>query len=345
MEESLLLPEHINNALKLITKRLGLKFPNNSWKVINGYLYITGNYLSLWFQPAIVLLPIRFLREVKPARLRWINEVLPDYQDQVKSIREKTLNKLSNTELIELLHKAIKIEGRLMAEAVYVLLFALFAEILLKFTYGNLINDNQKWHYRELLIGFPDLGIEGDIKLWEAAHSPVAESAEKLNAWIEKYGHRIQDKDILYPTLGENQKMLGAILHLYKNSASPAEKVKTAGEKRRQREIFASSHVKNIPDGEWMFNKIKILGQDYAKIRNSRPYYYQGNASIRRILFAVANRIKWMKTRDDVFYLRVEELVPGMNEGVTEKLKKLIRTRKTVYQRRLAEIPPLEAEG
>lgn len=342
MEASLLLSEHINGTLKLISQRLGVKFPTNSWKVINGYLYLTGDYLKLWLQPGIVLLPIRFLREVKPTRLRWTDEVLPDYQNQVKSIREKDINKLSNGGLIELLNSAVKIEGELMAESVYVVLFAIFAELLLKLAYGPLINDNQKWHYRELLIGFPDLGIEGDIKLWEIAHSSPAVAERKLDKWIEKYGHRIQDKDILYSTLGENRKMLAAILNLYKNSANPAAKVKIAGEKRRQREIFSSNHVKNILGAKWLFNKIKFLGQEYAKIRNSRPYYYQGNANIRRILFEATTRIEWMKSKNDVFYLRAEELVPAMNGTEAEKLNRLIKTRKMVCQRRLAETPPLE---
>lgn len=86
-----------------------------------------------------------------------------------------------------------------MAESVYVVLFALFAELLLKLAYSTLVNDNQKWHYRELLIGFPDLGIEGDMKLWEIARPSAAGSARKLDEWSEKYGHRIQDKDIFYP--------------------------------------------------------------------------------------------------------------------------------------------------
>lgn len=344
MEESLLLPEHLNGTLKLIGQRLGLKFPVNSWKVINGYLYMTGDYRRLWLQPAIALLPIKFLQELKPARLRWMHEVLPSYQNQIRSIRQKNINQFSNKELIELLNRAVKIEGKLMAESVYVVLFALLAELLLKFAYGALIKDNQKWHYQELLVGFPDLGIEGDMKLWEVAHSPAAVVEKKLNEWIEEYGHRIQDKDILYPTLGENQKMLDAILNLYKNSVSPAEKVGAAGEKRRQREIFANNHIKNIPGARRLFNQIKILGQDYAKVRNSRPYYYQGNANIRRILFEVADRIKWMRNKDDVFYFRAEELTTAMAGVGIERLKKLIETRKTFYRQRAEETPPLEVK-
>lgn len=344
MEESLLLPEHISCALKLITKRLGLKFPNNSRKVINGYLYMTGNYRSLWLQPGIVVLPIKFIQEIKPARLRWVNEVLPTYQRQVRSIKEANKDRISNNELIQLLDLAVKLEGKLMAEAVYVVLFAMFAEILLKFAYGALIKDNQKWHYQELLVGFPDLGIEGDIKLWEVAHSPAAVAEKKLGEWIEKYGHRIQDKDILYPTLGENRKMLEAILNLYKNSPSPAEKVKAATEKRQQREIFAESHVKNIPGAKRLFNQIKILGQEYAKIRNSRPYYYQGNANIRRILFEATRRMRRMEDKNDVFYLRAEELSPAMEIAETEKLKKLIKIRKKIYRQQLMVSPPIEVK-
>lgn len=339
-----MLPEHINGALKLIGQRLGVKFPTNSWKVINGYLYLTGNYRKLWLQPRIIVLPIKFIREVKPARLRWINEVLPDYQQQVKSVREKDISQLSSRELIEILDQAVKLEGKLMAEAVYAVLFALFAEILLRFAYGMLINDNHKWHYRELLIGFPDLGIEGDIKLWEIAHSAPAAAERKLDKWIEKYGHRIQDKDILYSTLGENRMMLESILSLYRQSPSPAERVKTAGEKRRLRETFAAEHVKNIPGARWLFNQIKLLGQDYARIRNSRPYYYQGNVNIRQILFEAAGRIGWTENKNDVFYLRAEELIPAINNAERGELEKLIKTRKTLYQHQLEETPPMEVE-
>ena len=136
MEETLLLPEHINQALSLISRRLGVKFPpqEKTWKVIDGYLYFTDKYWKLFLQIGIFLLPFRFFQQLPKAKYDWLNEVLPSYQKKIDDLRKINLDNYKGKELIELLKDTVKTEGKLMAESVYTVFpchpfeFRVFAE-------------------------------------------------------------------------------------------------------------------------------------------------------------------------------------------------------------------------
>ncbi len=131
MEESLLLPLHINQALSLITKRLGVKFPKQAWAVINGYLYMTVKYKLVLFQPTMLTFPFRFWGELTKAKRRWINEVIPVYRKNMTDFENIDLKSKTNKELMNLVKTAANTEGGFLAESVYVVVFAIFSEVLL----------------------------------------------------------------------------------------------------------------------------------------------------------------------------------------------------------------------
>jgi len=342
MEETLLLPEHINQALSLISRRLGVKFPpqEKTWKVIDGYLYFTDKYWKLFLQIGIFLLPFRFFQQLPKAKYDWLNEALPSYQKKIDDLRKINLDNYKGKELIELLKDTVKTEGKLMAESVYTVLYAIFSEISLKIAYWVLIKDKNPLNYHELLIGYPDRGIKSDIRLWEIAQiKNKIEQDKLLHEWLEEYGYRIQDKDISYPTLGENIETVKTLLNIYKDSPNPQERVKISQTRREARERYVKVNL--LPFTEFIFTKIKGSAQEYAQIRNSRPYYYQGNQIIRKILLILAGRIPKFNEPKDIFFLYLDELEIALNGGEVKKLKEEIVKRKILYEKRLSEEPQL----
>ena len=345
MEESLLLPVHIDNTLSLFTKRLGIQFPPKAWKVVNGYLYMTSDYWKLLFQPAVVLLPILTFKNLRQAKDFWLKQVIPSYQMKIDRLSKINFGKKKSGELISLVFETTQIEGKLMAESLYVGVYAIIAEVLLKISYRLLVKDNNLLNYYELLVGFHNHGIEADSRLWQIAQQKDKKGREMLlRDWIGKYGYRIQDKDILYPTLGESGKTINSLLLLYQHITNPQDRVKKAVDRRKQREAIVENHVRLIPFAKTLLYKIIYTVQQYAQIRDSRPFYYQGNRIIRKILLALAKRIS-LPNPHSVFFLTFNELKLACEEKNINKLKELVSERKKLYEMRLLKQPPLEVEA
>lgn len=344
IEETLLLPEHINQTTNLISRRLGIKFPppQETWKVINGYLYLSGQYARLWLKLPILLLPFKFWRELGRAKKRWIDKALPNYQRNVSQFKQLNWRDLDSEELVRLMEKLVKREGEFLAESVYVVIYTLTAEVMLKLAYRYWVRDSNLFNYYELLVGYPDKGIEADAELWKIAQLDRTNQQKALEKWLNQFGHRIQDKDIIYPTLGEKLELIQALLQMYKGADDPAVRVKAAVSRRQARERFVEKHLIRFPPFKFLFNKIKLLAQDYARIRNSRPFYYQGNYLIRQILLTLGQRLKW--NDGQIFFITIEELRQAIRSGSNRELEQKIQQRRELYEQRSAQMPALEVE-
>lgn len=221
------LPLQIDETIELLSQRLGLKIPRPTWKIIDGYLYFSDHYWRLFLQPAIFLLPSKFFSEIKVAKHRWLNEVLPKYEQGIDGYIKKELGGTSFTQKLELLEKLAKLEAWLFAESLSVGVICGFTEILLSKTYTLFVKNSPQPEYHELLIGFPDKGLNMDSELWSVAQMKDKKSQDiKRNEWTSKYGYRIQDKDLLYSTLGEKQDLIDTYIKLYQNVPDPIIKKK-----------------------------------------------------------------------------------------------------------------------
>lgn len=339
-----MLPLHINSSTSLISQRLGLKFPREIYKVIDGYLYFSSEYWRLFLQTRMLLLPFRLFQEMKIAKNRWLNEVIPRYQKKIDSISQLRITNYSLKAKLKLLKEIAELEGWFMAESIFVALFCGLAEILLKITYPLFVKNSPSYEYRDLLIGFPDKGLEADRKLWKIAQIKDSSKREqKIKNWTDKYGYRIQDKDLIYPVLGERKDLINSYLELYKNLPDPKIKHQQAEERRSDREKFVKENTKNIPILINIFCYIVFQAQNYAQIRNSRPFYYQGNKYIRRVLLHFASQTDFLKDHNDIFFLRIQELEAIVGKRVDRALlTATIEERKSVYNKQLKTEPPLE---
>ncbi len=338
MEESLLISGYINGTLGLITKRLGIMFPeNNSWRVIDSYLYFSGDYWKLYLQPSVLVFPFKFIPYFSTVKKHWVEKIIPNYQSRINEILDINIKTTKTDKLLSILREISSLEANLLAESIFVILFAVPAELFLKLMYRLFVKDRNSLNYNELLVGYPDLGIQSDSELWEVAQEKSKVIKErKLNIWIAKWGYRIQDKDILYQTLGENREMIDSLLKLYINTPNPKDRVENAKRRREQREIYAVNNLRFSFLTKGLFGKVKNLAQEYAQIRNSRPYYYMGNRIIRQILLELSKRTN-ISNPNKVFYLTMDELNKGLLKNID--LDQIASQREKEYQKRL-NTPP-----
>ena len=209
IEESFFLALQIDSSANTIFQRLGLKAPKKIWKVIDGYLYFSSEYWRLFLQLGLFLLPFKIKSEVKIAKTRWLNQVIPKYNTEITKLSKTNLKNSSPKKPIEVLKQMAELEGWLFGESLFVGVVCGITELLLKFAYQLFVKDQNPQNYRELLIGFPDKGLEMDTKLWDIAQIRDTKKKQvESEKWINQYGYRIQDKDLLYPTLGENMAYL-----------------------------------------------------------------------------------------------------------------------------------------
>ena len=341
IEESFFLALQIDSSANTIFQRLGLKAPKKIWKVIDGYLYFSSEYWRLFLQPGLFLLPFKIKSEVKIAKARWLNQVIPKYNTEITKLSKTNLKNSSPKKLIEVLKQMAELEGWLFGESLFVGVVCGITELLLKFAYQLFVKDQNPQNYRELLIGFPDKGLEMDTKLWDIAQIRNTKKKQvESEKWINQYGYRIQDKDLLYPTLGENMELINSYLNLYKNIPDPRQRQKNAEKKRLARERFVRQ---NNRFAKSILQTIIKQAQEYAQIRNSRPYYYQGNRIMRSILLEIAGRARFFDEKNDIFFLRIEEAeLLTKNKLNKEQARSLIGSRKLEYDKQLHTEPKFE---
>ncbi|TSC88444.1 MAG: hypothetical protein G01um101416_112 [Microgenomates group bacterium Gr01-1014_16] len=344
LEESFLLPLQINKSGSLISERLGLKLPDKYWSIIDGYLYFSDEYWKLFLQLGTLQLPKRIKTEIDISSKRWITKVLPEYQKEINKLNKLSLNELSVKKLLELFKKTGELESWFFSESLYVGVVCGITELLFKYSYPLFVKDSDNNNYRELLLGYPDKGIDMDTQLWEVAQiSDEQKKQLQLGKWIEKYGYRIQDKDLIYPTLGEETELLNSYLKLYRETLNPKLKLMLTNEKRINREKFVKQNARfRIRLFEWILNQ----AQNYSQIRNSRPFYYQGNSIMRKILFSIKLKANFPQDKNDIFYITMKELEEVVsNKFSKESLQKIINERKQTYYKQLLIEPQFSIEA
>jgi hypothetical protein len=344
IEETLMLAKHMNTSINLFSQRLGLKFPKETWKVIEGYLYFSSEYWRLFLQIDFLFLPFRFLKELRVAKTRWLEKVLPAYQKQIDKVSEIDYGKLDIRDKLSLLKELADLESHFLAESIYVAMFCASIEILLKFFYALSVKKAKPGDYYELLLGFPDKGLEMDSKLWKITQVKNGDKRDKeIDEWIEKYGYRVQDKDLIFPTLGEKRNLIESYVQLYQNIPDPGLKRQFSEEKRKAREKLVERNIWNFPYLKKIVWRIIKLAQEYAKIRNSRPFYYQGNKYLRRTLVTIAKELNFFDEVNDIFFLRFSEL-EEIAEGRLPKttILKSVDDRKFDYYRKMDKKPKFE---
>lgn len=145
--------------------------------------------------------------------------------------------------------------------------------------------------------------------------------------------------------MGEKKELVDTYLKLYKTAPDPRARQKQSEEKRLAAEEFVRKNLRKIPIlGDW-FLALLSRAQSYAQIRNSRPFYYQGNQIMRTVLLIIASKNGFPRNQGDIFFLRFEELEQLTDQNAQDKkLSRLIEQRKNDYSRQSEKEPRFEVK-
>jgi hypothetical protein len=336
-------------ANKVLKDWLGVTWPHPILKNINGFAYVGIDPFLLLKQPRAFLAPIKLFQGLRTVDKEWRKEILPKYKKEMTKLKKFDFKKAPDKGLLAYLEKIMKLEAWIYVNSMYVGVHCVYSERLLRYAYKFLVKDEKWRNYNQLIRGFPNKTVEADQALWELARS-IGKSSykEKLSAFLEEYGHRVFDVDVVHPTLAEDKELLDNLVRIYSKvppSKSPGRLLEEAKKDRLKQEEFAFKNLREwIPFSRRIFEKILRFSQRYADIRESRPFYHLMAFSLsRKALLELGKRMVQLKEADDIFYLthqEIEELVKNPKTPKREVEEKVKRRR--IVREEQKKNPPVE---
>ena len=187
-----------------------------------------------------------------------------------------------------------------------------------------------------------------------AAALPEAESLEELRdriggspegadfltgvqVFLRSYGHRSFSLDIVRPGFGADPKqLLKLVLSLLEEGGSPRNQQarREAAYRQAKRAVLASP----LGSLRWaVFRQVVALAQIYVRLREDQRFHWQkGLATLRRLYLLVGQSLAdrgVLAERDDVFFLRKEEIEEVARVGGPSALRRLAIARRIEYVR------------
>lgn len=335
-------------ANKLLKVRFGLTLPKPFLKTINGYVYFRLDLLMPLKQPQIFLSPVRLLQGLKMADKGWKNEILPAYKRKMVELRQFGVKKASEKELLDYIENILKFEAWIIAHSMFLAIHCMFSERLLRFVYHLLVKDKNWRDYIQLMRGYTNKTIEADQKLWELAQAKGKTGYQKkLDSFIQEYGHRVFDVDVIHPTLAENKSLLNNLIRIYAKvpkEKRPYQLLAQAKKQRLKHEKIAFRNLRLwIPYSEKIFTKILRFSQRYAALRESRPFYHLMAFSLaRKALLELGSKIAQLEKPEDIFFLTYPEIQTLVKNPKASKkeIREKIKRRKNLREKQKKKQPP-----
>ena len=331
---TLVLP-HLNSAIDSCLKdRLGLQRESPSWSVLHGYYYIRGDVV---FTPSLFLLPLRLLKQMRRVPDEWNDEVVPRHVERMAQLRDFQSQRVSTTEILRHFEAVCEASARCFAWIVITGAFAKLSELIFKRAYEYLARECEE-PYATLLGGFPNKSIEADEALWNLAEiargrpelkqiildadsreslfrsESTRDWLERFQEWLETYGHRVFELDILHETMSDTPAIALQVVRNYivNPTQSPASRQRRKLEERQIMEVHFE-HI--LARRRWTRRpgqRVLRLAQKYAAIRENRPFYlHLGWPLMRRDLMELGRRFAeagTLKSPTNVFFLTNDEL-------------------------------------
>lgn len=313
--------------------KLGVR-PSQFTKVVNGYLYITSSYGRILFLFGFAKLFFGILKGIRTAKTEWQEKALL-HSNQIDEFKKIPIENLSLRGLFELCDTVLQKEAEYIAWSLYVGIYSFGFEYALSWGLPVFVKGYSKFDYRDLLKGFCDKSIEASIELRKTSN---------ITSWLETYGHRVQDLDVIYPTLQDAPELAASLKQqLLQSPQNPEENLAEERKKRQQLEEEILHNIRRwIPFGRTLFLELLKMAQAYVSLRNDRPFYYKGQALARKILLEIGARLKLEKkleSETDIFFLTYDE-IRDISEGKNDFNKSSILERKALRERRRQQLPP-----
>lgn len=370
------LQSEINRSLE---KNLALYRPLPTWSVLNGYYYARGDIsLSL----SVFYIPIRFWYHLHSSAEAWRNHFVPEHLHRIEELSTFNSEDVSPEEVLEHLKQICKINAQGLAWIVLTGVMAKTSEILFARLYRIRFGGTEI-EYTALLAGYPSKSIEADQSLWLLSEDAraieyirevilqydppqavqlLASSEEASNwyrrfcTWIDQYGHRVFDLDILHGTIHDDPSIALQIVRTYLQhpTKSPEQLRQQRAEERAVLEQEILSRLSFL--SRKFFNWWLSLAQRYAAIRESRPFYlHLGWPLMRKDALDLGQRLinfQMLSRAEDVFFLTGEELIDGVTQlqsgrkpGWSDRIHLAIQERRQEWRKQKNISPPLNVNS
>jgi len=260
LEATLRVPIFIKNGAVVLVSRI--LFP---WFLITLIVWwLTGGITLAALGPFIIL-----VYELLALKSWYERKILKRHLKNIELVKSLCGKKrLDIDELRSDIKQSVELGSWGTVRIVYVGLASWGWEIIFRALYPLLTNT--QIDYRDLLIGFKNKTVEADQAFWEVAHEKNKQK-EKLEKYLDMYGNRVEDIDLVYPTFRENKKAVSSMLKLYVQTPSPFSALSRAKEQRLEdtKEVLKSLKVpKSI--FSWLLKTVQVN----VRLREDRRFYH-----------------------------------------------------------------------
>jgi phosphohistidine swiveling domain-containing protein len=334
---TLILPRLSTSVDLLIKSRLKLSRKPPTWCVLNGYYYARGDIAC---SPQLFLAPQKFIQNIGKVADEWHNDILPRQTGLIGNLSNFDNRQATAVEIYEHLNLVLEANSQSFA-------WVIFTGVMAKISVGifsrlyKFIMGKTDLDYFTLLSGFPNKSIEADEALWQL--SKLASSSDDLRSlilnrdsgterewlekiksignwydhlceWINLYGHRVFNLDILYKTMQDDPFIALQVIRNYveSNGQSPDQR----RQQREQERMFAEKLFQDqLAKKSFWVQRLLLyfcnMAQRYAAIRENRPFYlHVGWPLMRRDILELGRRFVvygLLQSVEDIFFLNADE--------------------------------------
>jgi pyruvate,water dikinase len=345
---------------------------------INGYIYSSMQLL----EPATSFPPpwwpnveAEFMRRLPVLTQTWENEYLPEVQAENQRLRSQDFGSLSLDALLAFIDETHERRKRMWDVHMQVVMPVMGVASRFAETYEQLLGKPGGEPYL-LLQGFENKSLESGKALWDLSRRALARPAvaktiadtpredvravlqgtpegrefwEELQQFLEVYGWRSDAFELADAAWIEDPSIPLSALRDYLGApedADPALKEQACVEEREELLQDVLSRLDGNP-GKPIFDLMLPVAQQYLPIQENHNFYIdQMNTVLQRWpLLELGRRLvaaNAIAQRDDVFYLRYDELASAANGPKSRDWAALVEERRAERERWSAVVPPRE---
>lgn len=360
---TLALPALNDASDDLLASLLGLHRPSPTWSILNGYYYTR---VALSATISTLFIPARLWRILPDLPQKWQESVVPNHLRQIARLRDFTPEKATASAVLDHLDQALHASARCWAWIILTGAAAKLTEGLFRQGY-RLIAPQVGLSATTFLSGFPNRSTDADEGLWrvaELAREQAATSAdlatrpvthdwhEALKDWVAEFGHRVFDLDFASETIQDNPALARNLVDSFaeQQTRSPLQRLEQQAAARHAAENRFRQEMERRPVAGRLLPRLLTLAQQYAAIRESRPFFlHLGWPLMRRDLLELGRRLaarKILEQPDDVFFLTAGELrvlagqLDALGSGSLSTPASPVHERKQAWERQHALVPP-----
>lgn len=342
---------------------------------VNGYAYSSIDFKFGWkIIPKIIRIYAKMLPQLlNNAIPRWQDDKLPAYLAVIDHWKELDLAGATDEQLWSGIQALTVADAFYWFEASVILGLSKVTDNLLN---GFLVKlgEGRGLTSGLFLRGFPSKTLEAQVHLENIARqlrafpdlrklvsdtpasqlldafktAPGAEEAiEGIQAYFEKYGHRIYTLDFVEPTQGEDT--LPILVGLKALVQNPVDSAKRQAILAQERDDLAETTAKSFGQlKRWCFRKLLGWARKYGPYREEALFYI-GAAwpTLRRLAHELGQRLvagKSLQATEDIYYLRPDEVesvlaARGAKQALPD-FKQLTRNRRALREARKQLNPP-----